>query len=405
MTTFEKYFRAIMNIKLIKAELEKLSLLLTKWDEQQEVSAIERDIALDKLKSIYNEVQFATPAIESVAVETPTPQSEPTEEENEPQVEVELLFDDEMQEFILPESADSIEELVTATVAAAVAENATEQSIDNTAEPEATEPVAEPEIEVEEIAPFVVEEPMEEIAIELPAEELTPEEPKAEEKAEEYAISVEEEVATPNAPAPIVEEIEVKEEKVKSAEKPTKPMDNLFGLEEVRRQPRSKHQRMMSIYNDVEPQPEKVVDISKIFDIDIDDELESFETTVVESAPKSSTPIIPIAEVEEAPTTLGEAIAAQQTLADTLEAVKPLAEEIHQSQIKSLRDGIGLNDKFLMIRDLFDGDGEAYEQALSALDEQPSYDDCMIYIIENYEWNPDSEGSKFIMQLLERKHL
>ena len=58
-----------------------------------------------------------------------------------------------------------------------------------------------------------------------------------------------------------------------------------------------------------------------------------------------------------------------------------------------------------MIRDLFDGDGEAYEQALSALDEQPSYDDCMIYIIENYEWNPDSEGSKFIMQLLERKHL
>ena len=405
MTTFEKYFRAIMNIKLIKAELEKLSLLLSKWDEQQEVSAIERDIALDKLKSIYNEVQFATPAIESVAVETPTPQSEPTEEENEPQVEVELLFDDEMQEFILPESADSIEELVTATVAAAVAENATEQSIDNTAEPEATEPVAEPEIEVEEIAPFVVEEPMEEIAIELPAEELTPEEPKAEEKAEEYAISVEEEVATPNAPAPIVEEIEVKEKKVKPAEKPTKPIDNLFGLEEVRRQPRSKHQRMMSIYNDVEPQPEKVVDISKIFNIDIDDELESFETKIVEPAPKSSTPIIPIAEVEEAPTTLGEAIAAQQTLADTLEAVKPLAEEIHQSQIKSLRDGIGLNDKFLMIRDLFDGDGEAYEQALSALDEQPSYDDCMIYIIENYEWNPDSEGSKFIMQLLERKHL
>ena len=327
----------MMNINLIKAELEKLSLLLTKWDEQQEVSAIERDIALDKLKSIYNEVQFATPAIESLAVETPTPQSEPTEEENEPQVEVELLFDDEMQEFILPESADSIEELITATVAAAVAENATEQSIDNTAETEATEPVAEPEIEVEEIAPFVVEGPMEDIAIELPAEELTPEEPKAEEKAEEYAISVEEEVATPNAPAPIVEEIEVKEEKVKPVEKPTKPMDNLFGLEEVRRQPRSKHQRMMSIYNDVEPQPEKVVDISKIFDIDIDDELESFETTVVESAPKSST-TIPIAEVEEAPTTLGEAIAAQQTLADTLEAVKPLAEEIHQSQIKSLRD-------------------------------------------------------------------
>jgi hypothetical protein len=27
----------------------------------------------------------------------------------------------------------------------------------------------------------------------------------------------------------------------------------------------------------------------------------------------------------------------------------------------------------------------------------------MIYIIENHQWNPDIEGSKFIMQLLERK--
>ena len=372
-----------MNIKLIKAELEKLSLLLTKWDEQQEVSAIERDIALDKLKSIYNEIQFATPAIESVAAETPAPTSEPAEEENEPQVEVELLFDDEMQEFVVPESADSIEELVTATVAAAVAENATEQKAEDTAEPV-----------VEEIAPFVVEQTAE-VIVEQPAEEPVVEEP---------TIAVEEEIVTPVAQTPIVEEIEVKEPKVEPAPKPAQPMDNLFGLEEVRRQPRSKHQRMMSIYNDVEPQPEKVVDISKIFDIDIDDEFETFEPKVEAPAPKS-TPVIPIAEVEEAPTTLGDAIVAQQTLADTLEVPKPLAEEIHQAQIKSLRDGIGLNDKFLMIRDLFDGDGEQYEAAMNALDEQPTYDDCMIYIIENYEWNPDSEGSKFIMQLLERKHL
>ena len=93
-----------------------------------------------------------------------------------------------------------------------------------------------------------------------------------------------------------------------------------------------------------------------------------------------------------------------QTLADTIVTPAPLAEEITNSKIASLRHGVGLNDKFLMIRDLFDGDNEAYDQAISDLDSMETFDDCIIYIAENFEWNPDSEGAKFIMQLLERKH-
>ena len=103
--------------------------------------------------------------------------------------------------------------------------------------------------------------------------------------------------------------------------------------------------------------------------------------------------------------TLAEAIAPNtQTLADTIVTPAPLAEEITASKIVSLSDGVGLNDKFLMIRDLFDGDGDAYDEAITALDSMETLDDCMIHIIENYAWNPDSEGAKFIMQLLERKH-
>ena len=102
--------------------------------------------------------------------------------------------------------------------------------------------------------------------------------------------------------------------------------------------------------------------------------------------------------------TLADAMAhPKQTLADTIVTPTALGDDMNHSKIRSLREGIGLNDKFLMIRDLFDGDNEAYDEAISALDEMESMDDCMIHIIENYAWNPDSEGSKFIMQLLERK--
>ena len=151
---------------------------------------------------------------------------------------------------------------------------------------------------------------------------------------------------------------------------------------------------------------------AKIFNIDIDEpaevapvEVKPAEKPVAEPVAKPKSVEIPVAKpiVEEKPQTLADAIPAPQTLADVIAAPTALAEEINHARVRSLRDGIGLNDKFLMIRDLFDGDGEAYEEAINALDEMETLDDCMIHIIENYAWNPDSEGSKFIMQLLERK--
>ena len=93
----------------------------------------------------------------------------------------------------------------------------------------------------------------------------------------------------------------------------------------------------------------------------------------------------------------------KQTLADTIAAPTALGEEISNRSIRSLRQGIGLNDKFLMIRDLFDDDADAYNETIDALDSFDDFDDCLIYIAENFTWNADSEGAKFIMQLLERK--
>ena len=158
----------------------------------------------------------------------------------------------------------------------------------------------------------------------------------------------------------------------------------------------------MALYGEAQPKQEKAVDISKIFDMEDDDIFEikvSANTQKEENTPKKTTPI-----ANDEVTTLADVIGQQQTtLADTIVAPAALAEEITNAKITSLRQAIGINDKFLMIRDLFDGDDEAYDEAIAALDKLPSLEDCMIHIIEHYEWNPDVEGSKFIMQLLERK--
>lgn len=371
-----------MNIKHLKEELERLSIIINGWDEDKDVDALEQDMALDRLKNLYSEIRFSSSsAKDEVAEPKPfiapipvveEPMEEPEEEETEQEVEVEFIFDEEDVEFPQEDKEQPLDEQAKEspeeeTIDKEVdddnffGDDATPAQEDGPSEKQMPEPAQE-----EEPAPEPIQEPV--------AEEVTPHE------------------------APVV-------------------MGNLFGdAEPARKAPRTKHQRMMSIYSDTEesaPQ-EKSVDISKIFELD-DIKVESAEpatepqSVVLEineeedKAPVAE-PLIKANINEERTTILADVISpAAPTIADSIAAPTALADEIEHSAIRSLSDGIGINDKFLMIRDLFDGNSAEYERVIKELDAMESFDDCMIYIVENYSWNPDSDGAKFIMKLLERK--
>ncbi len=98
---------------------------------------------------------------------------------------------------------------------------------------------------------------------------------------------------------------------------------------------------------------------------------------------------------------LGETFHEAPSVADVIACPKGVAES---APVASLSSAIGLADKFMLVRELFNGDNEAYESAISALDAQPSLDDCLIYIAEHYAWSPNNEGTKFMMDLLQRKY-
>ena len=368
-----------MNIELIKREFEKLSTLIASWNEGETVSAIERQLALDKLTSLYELVRFgddvapaeptAPAAVAAVPAVEPEnePENEPTEEESEEQeVEVEFIFaeDDDEENEMEEEVAEPVT-IPTPEPTPAVVEPENEPTPAPQPEPEPTpEPVVEPE-------------PIPEPVVATPEPEPVPAP-----------------VAEP-APAP---------EPAPQPQKPRKPsMESLFGSDEIQRKPRSKHQRMMSIYADPQPKQEKVVDISKIFDLDDADDFEISVSPAPAKREQSVASTVNDLSSNDTPI-LADAITPKTTLADTIAAPAALAEELTAARTRSLRQAIGINDKFLMTRDLFDGDEDAYAEAIAELDECETLDDCMIYIAENYEWNPDSEGAKFIMQLLERKH-
>ena len=373
-----------MNIELIKREFEKLSTLIASWNEGESVSAIERQLALDKLTSLYELVRFggevapAEPTAPAAAAVVPAvePENEPAEEESEEQeVEVEFIFAEDDDE------ENEVEEEVAEPVAIPIPE------------PTPAVVVPEPEPEPEPTpAPQPMPEPTPEPVVEPePIPEPTPEPVVATPEPE------------PVVPAPVVEPTPAPQPQPQP-QKPRKPsMESLFGSDEIQRKPRSKHQRMMSIYNDPQPKQEKVVDISKIFDLDDADDFEISVSPAPAKREQSVASTVNDLSSNDTPI-LADAITPKTTLADTIAAPAALAEELTAARTRSLRQAIGINDKFLMTRDLFDGDEDAYAEAIAELDECETLDDCMIYIAENYEWNPDSEGAKFIMQLLERKH-
>lgn len=385
-----------MDIKLIKQELDKLNQIIDGWEDNKS-AAIEQDIALELLKKIYSEIKFTSPAA-PIVHDTKQQEELTTDTANvvvEPQVEVEFIFDEDDTE---PEpEGDSAAEV---------------ESAQHSTSEEAT-----PEEEKEEEVVF--EQEHEEIVFEDESEEIVFEEDAViDEEEMAFKEEDEEEMVIYSDEEEIILEEEEKEKitpsaqpaKNQSATASTTSIGNLFGEEEEPQATnRTKHQRMMSIYNDYEqeePSIEQSVDISKIFELDDDEEFiiedgsDEEEFVVVNHSPS-------IAETQkqnDQGTILADVIApAQPTIADSIEAPTAIADEMTNAPLKSLRDGIGINDKFLMIRDLFEGDADEYERVIEQLDSLSSFDDCMIYIVENFAWNPESDGAKFIMKLLERK--
>ena len=134
---------------------------------------------------------------------------------------------------------------------------------------------------------------------------------------------------------------------------------------------------------------------------EITDEPAVEEEIAEEPAPRVEEPKAVTPTVEESTVVLGEKLQPQTTLGDQL-AARQTVNDL-RPRITDLRRAVGLNDKFLLIRDLFNGNGSLYEITIRKLNEFDNFDDCMIYIAEHFAWNPNSDGAKLMMDLLERK--
>ena len=70
--------------------------------------------------------------------------------------------------------------------------------------------------------------------------------------------------------------------------------------------------------------------------------------------------------------------------------------------IKTIRDGIGINDRFLFVRELFGNDASGFEQAVTALDQLTTIQEAVNYLKVNFKWQK-SEASQKFLDLVKRR--
>lgn len=270
-----------MNVKNMRDQLARLTALVDGWTDG--IPAIERDLALDKLKALYEAVKTVTP-------DEPLGEREAVAPPPSPEVSIRL------------------DDLLAAEVDLHDADLA---------------------------APFTGDLPLPEPALESV--------PTPEPAAEPEAVS---------APEPIRQNAE--------------STARLFDTDDMVPRHREKRRVIMSLY-----------------DSDV-------------SAPFSGNTPLPEPPVQPTTPAPSEASAAPK-IPDTAPILNT------KSRIADLRSAIGLNDRYLLVADLFGGNEQAYDETIDRLDRFDNLEDCLIHIAENYDWNPAGEGVRLLMELLERK--
>lgn len=469
-----------MDWNTIQEELRRLTTLVDGWSQRNEIPAVERDLALEKLRNLYETVRFAESGRAEMPAET-DPEAELLPESLDLGAVLSLDGFPDPDEPAGPVSADpAVPPIVPAAPVFPAAEPLDEAPLAAEpiiAEPEVV-PVAEPEpvpaepVAAPESAPIPepvsagpvagsepasepVAEPAPESAAESPAAEgAAPEKPRP--HAAPTLFGLEDEAVVRHRhkqrvimslydPNPEVETISVRQ--TSSASSVPAPAADARPSEQPREEEPETVFEEINVETvagpdpgldapepAVEPVPEP--NVGPAAEPDAAENAAPAPATDGVPAPQaaaespaaepSATPAIPepadgFEGAEEVPTlkirqepgltnspggaVLGEVINHDvQTLADTIAPPRDVASELLRNEpVTDLRKAIGLNDRFLLIRDLFDGDGEAYERAIEALNGFEDLDDCMIYIAEHYAWNPNSDGAKLLMDLLERK--
>jgi len=171
-----------------------------------------------------------------------------------------------------------------------------------------------------------------------------------------------------------------------------------------------KEESFNEIHEQDEPKEQEVETVINVLKNDMPDEKSEEH---VKFASEDSSEIEEVTEEREAlPKSTIDlfSTSAEPTLGDRLKGIEQptIADKINKNTINELREAIGINEKFLFINELFNGDMSRYNRIIDELDGLSTIEGVNTYMLElkiQNQWRDDNAALIKLTELLQRKFI
>ncbi len=84
---------------------------------------------------------------------------------------------------------------------------------------------------------------------------------------------------------------------------------------------------------------------------------------------------------------------------------KDVSSKLQGPAIKTIAGSLGINDKFLFIRELFGGNADTFRLTMNELDEVHNFNEAYSLLMDRFHWDMDSEPVQMLLNLIRRKFI
>ena len=82
-----------------------------------------------------------------------------------------------------------------------------------------------------------------------------------------------------------------------------------------------------------------------------------------------------------------------------------ISSKIQSKPIPNIGSALGINDRFKLINDLFNGDKESFQNTIGILDGASNFNEAFNYISTSFDWDMEDDSVQMLLDLVRRKFI
>ena len=129
---------------------------------------------------------------------------------------------------------------------------------------------------------------------------------------------------------------------------------------------------------------------------------------VTESVPEQAPESVPGKTKQEPKILADKYTGGQKYINETLTQngnKQDITSKLQSKPIKDIKSSLGINDRFTLIKELFNGDKDSFENTMGILDDAGNFNEAFNYINTSFEWDMEDEAVQMLLDLVRRKFI